>query len=150
MICPFCLHKKSSVFNSRSTNGGLTTWRRRRCDACSEAYTTQESFDPSGIWRVTKNQKTVPYSRPKLALSLLRACDHRSNQDSAAWYLFGAVEQRLFSIVAQNNGTMSADAITEAAARVLKNYDAAAYIKYLSYHQQALDAATLRKQLRKN
>lgn len=149
MECPFCLHKKSEVYNSRSTNGGTAVWRRRRCLNCGKVFTTQEGFDPSGVWLVVDGKNKNKYSRAKLAMSLLRACDHRLNQDNTAWYLFEAVEQQLYPIAAQHEQKLTPQDITNKAAEILKRFDAAAYVKYISYHQPAMDAKTLRRHLRR-
>lgn len=82
-------------------------------------------------------------------MSLLRACDHRTEQDNAAWYLYELVEQRLYPLAAQNNQILEAADISAAAGNILKRFDATAYVKYLSYHQpRVMDAKALRKQLR--
>ena len=149
MVCPFCLHKKSEIYNSRSTGGGAAVWRRRRCLHCHKAFTTQENFDPSGIWTVTNGKTNIKYSRAKLAMSLLRACDHRVNQDDAAWYLFEAVEQQLYPVAAAHAQKITVQDVTNKAAEILKRFDAAAYVKYISYHQPTMDARTLRRHLRR-
>lgn len=149
MVCPFCLHKKSEVYNSRGTNGGTAIWRRRRCLACGKAFTTQENYDPSTHWIVVTQKKATKYSRAKLVMSLLRACDHRLNQDDATWYLFEAIEQQLYPIAAKSDQKIPITDITNIAAGVLKHFDATAYVKYMSYHQPVMDAKTLRRQLRK-
>lgn len=149
MVCPFCLHKKSEIYNSRSTAAGTAVWRRRRCLACGNAFTTQENFDPSGVWTITTDKKDVKYSRAKLALSLLRACDHRANQDNTTWYLFEAVEQQLYPIAGAHAQKITAQDIVDTSAQILKRFDAAAYVKYISYHQPTMDAKTLRRHLRK-
>lgn len=149
MVCPFCLHKKSEVYNSRSKAGGAAVWRRRRCLNCSKTFTTQEDFDPSGVWTVANGKKYTKYSRAKLAMSLLRACDHRTNHDNAAWYLFKAVEQQLYPIAAESEEKITVQDITDKAATILKRFDAAAYVKYISYHQPTMDAKTLRRHLRR-
>ena len=148
MVCPFCLHKKTDIYNSRGTAGGAAVWRRRRCLSCGKTFTTQEHFDPSGIWKVVNGKKTAPYSRAKLSMSILRACDHRSNKDDAAWYLFEAVEQKLTPLTGDKL-LVNAKDITDVVATVLKRFDAAAYVKYISYHQPTMDAKTLRKHLRR-
>lgn len=81
-------------------------------------------------------------------MSILRACDHRSNKDDTAWYLFETVEQMLIPH-ASDKLLINAEDITDAVATVLKRFDAAAYVKYISYHQPAMDAKTLRKHLRR-
>lgn len=149
MVCPFCLHKKSEIYNSRATAGGMTVWRRRRCLNCHKTFTTQEDFNPSATWTVAYGKKHIKYSRAKLAMSLLRACDHRLNQDNAAWYLFEAVEQQLYPIAATHEQKITAQDIADKAAQILKRFDAAAYVKYISYHQPTMDAKTLRRHLRR-
>lgn len=149
MVCPFCLHKKTDVYNTRQTNGGATIWRRRRCLNCQKAFTTQEHFDPSGVWKVKGKQKARPYSRATLSMSILRACDHRPNQDDAAWYLFETVEQRLTPLLDDKQCITSA-IIIETVADILKRFDAAAYVKYISSHQGSFDATTLRRKLRRS
>lgn len=148
MICPFCLHKKTEIYNSRSTNGGTNVWRRRRCTACGKVCTTQEYRNLDAVWKVASGKKVTSYSRAKLTMSLLRACDHRKNQDDAVWYLFQIVEQKLTAYAAKNN-PIPVTQLIEVAAETLKRFDPAAYVKYLSYHQPALDAKSLRKQLRR-
>jgi transcriptional repressor NrdR len=148
MVCPFCLHKKSEIYNTRITQGGMIAWRRRRCLMCGKAFTTEEAYDPSGIWKVKKNNKTAPYSRPKLIMSLLRACDHRKNEEESAWYLYKIIEQRLLPLAAPEL-TITASQVIEEAGNTLKRFDPAAYIKYLSYHQPAMDTRTLRRHLKK-
>ena len=149
MVCPFCLHKKNDVYNSRSTTSG-TVWRRRRCLNCGQAFTTKESFDPSNTWKVKSTKATTPYSRAKLVISLLRACDHRINKDQATWYIFEAVEQRLLPIAAKNKLIITNKDIAATAMAILKKFDRTAYVKYMSYHQPAMDATALRRQLRRD
>lgn len=146
MVCPFCLHKKTDVYNTRGTTKGV--WRRRRCLNCGKAFTTQEHFDPSGVWKVIHGKRTVPYSRATLSMSILRACDHRANQNDAAWYLFEVVEQNLTPLLSDKQTITTAD-IIETVMTILKRFDAAAYVKYLSHHQPTMDAQTLRKHLRR-
>ncbi len=150
MVCPFCLHEKTSVYNSRSTANATQIWRRRRCLRCEKAFTTQEAFNPSGIWKVKRAEKTVSYSRPQLALSVIKACDHRQDIESTVWYLFEGIERRLLPIAAADNLVLQMSDITSVTASILKNFDATAYVKYLSFHQPAMDATTLRKQLRRS
>lgn len=149
MVCPFCLHEKTDIYNTRKTDGGSTVWRRRKCLRCAKAFTTQEHFDPSGVWKVKNGKTTRPYSRAILSMSILRACDHRHNQDDAAWYLFETVEQKLTPLLDEKQ-TINTQTIIETVASVLKRFDAAAYVKYISTHQGALDVATLQRKLRRS
>jgi transcriptional regulator NrdR family protein len=98
---------------------------------------------------VVRGKAKNKYSRAKLAMSLLRACDHRINRDSAAWYLFEAVEQQLYPIAASHEQKLTSQDIINKAAEILKRFDAAAYVQYISYHQPTMDAKTLRRHLRR-
>ncbi len=139
------------MYNSRATSAGAQVWRRRRCLACKKVFTTQEVFNPTDIWKVIVNPKqTSRYSRPRLALSIIKACDHRTDMESTVWYLFEGIERQLLPIAAAHNMTLSLNDVTQAAADILKNFDATAYVKYMSYHQPTMDATTLRKQLRQS
>lgn len=148
MICPFCLHKKTEIYNTRSTNDGQTVWRRRRCLQCHKAFTSEEAFRADRVWKVNNINKLSNYSRGRLALSILKSCDHRKDDDRI-WYMVEAVERKLLTIAAKNNGTLNVGDIIDSVSGILKNFDAAAYVKYLSYHQNPRDLKTLRQQLRK-
>lgn len=150
MVCPFCLHKKSEVFNTRSTKNNTTIWRRRRCMACRKIFTTHEVIVLDGILRVkNKSKKTVPYSKTKLLTSLLKSLDHRPNVDTAIWYIANLAEQQLLPIASKQQGVIEVGQIFDICSQILKRYDGAAYIKYISYNMPSLDAHTLRAHLRK-
>lgn len=149
MVCPFCLHKKTDVYNTRPTKNGAAVWRRRRCLNCDKTFTTQEHFDPTGVWKIKNGKKIAPYSRAALSMSILRACDHRRNQDDSAWYLFETVEQLLTPLL-DSKQIITTDDIIAAVTATLKRFDAAAYVKYISYHQPTMDATSLRKHLRRS
>ena len=147
MTCPFCLHKKTSVYNSRPTTRLNTTWRRRRCQACGREFTTRESADAESILHVD-GKSTAAYSRARLTLSLLRICDHRADHGQAAYGLCDTIEQQLYRLAAASDNTITKQQITDTALGVLKNFDTAAYVKYLALYSPNLDARTLKKHLK--
>jgi len=150
MVCPFCLHKKTGVYNSRTARNGTVVWRRRRCLACKGTFTTEESFNPTSLWKIEKGDGVTPYSRSRLAHSIIKACDHRKNIEDRVLYLAQTVENNLLPKAVQKKLTLSASDILTMTAKVLKTFDATAYIKYLSYHNPQMDTPTLRKQLKAN
>lgn len=149
MICPFCLHKKTSVYNSRQTTKLNATWRRRRCEACGGTFTTREDADPQSILRVGNMKRTVPYSRAKLTLSILSACEHRTDHGEAAYWLADTIEQKLYRLAAGKHNAVTKRHILQVTLDVLKNFDATAYITYLTRHSPDLDARSLKKYLLK-
>ena len=152
MVCPFCMYDKTEVYNSRRTKKINSVWRRRRCLRCEREFTTEEQARPESVIRVGIKglPRALPYSHTKLLLSVHRACDHRRNAAKSAEYVVSTVEQRLYLAAAQQNQTVSKQDIIETALAVLKNYDTAAYVKYLSYHQADLDNRTIKRQLKRS
>jgi len=147
MICPFCLHKKTSVYNSRQTAKLNATWRRRRCEACERVFTTRESADPGSILRVGTAKRTVSYSRAKLTISILSVCDHRADNGEAAYWLCDTIEQKLYRHATTTNNAVTKRLITGEILDALKRFDTAAYVKYLARYSPNLDARTLKKWL---
>jgi transcriptional repressor NrdR len=148
MVCPFCLHKKTQVYNSRHTARLNATWRRRRCEHCKREFTTRESADPESILRVGTAKRTKPYSRAKLTLSILSVCDHRADHGEAAYWLADTIEQQMYRSAAATNNAVTKHQILNAVLETLKNFDTAAYVKYLSRYSPNLDARTLKKHLK--
>jgi transcriptional repressor NrdR len=150
MVCPFCLHKKTETFNSRAGTRLNTIWRRRRCPQCGAQFTTYETADPSSVLSVKKGRHIVPFSHSKLLLELTQVCDHRDNIDKAVPYLADTIEQKLFRAAGKlQRLTLSPDDIFATASETLQRYDPVAYVKYIGRHQKNVNAATLRKALKK-
>ena len=149
MNCPFCFHKKTEVYNSRSTAKLHSIWRRRRCLACHQVFTTRETIDLHGIMKVqSSTKKTSPYLPWRLQLSLLQACDHRTDLEKTLAYIQDLIEQQLLLLASKKQGNIKTTDIVSACGEVLKHFDPAAYIKYLSYHAPAVDMRGLKRQLR--
>lgn len=153
MVCPFCLHKKTIVYNSRHTSRLNVTWRRRRCLQCNQEFTTHETIEVQKILRVgngtTKRSNTTDFSRARLLLSLLKVCDHRPDHGEAAYLLCDAIEQKLLRYGAEHNNVVLTDDVVKICLTTLKHFDATAYLKYLTYHTPSiLDIKTLKKRLR--
>lgn len=149
MVCPFCLHKKTQVANSRPTKRLNMTWRRRHCQNCGHDFSTKEIADTESILRVSSDAKTTtPFSHAKLLTSLMRVCDHLTEHGETAFWICDTIEQKLIHAAAGTGGVVSTNTILQTTLQTLKSFDAPAYVKYLSYHSANLDMRTLKKQLR--
>lgn len=148
MVCPFCLHKKTNIYNSRSTRRLNATWRRRRCESCKREFTTRESIDSESVLSIGTAKHPSPYSRAKLTLSILRTCDHRADHGEAAYWLADTIEQKLYSAAAGSNNIVSKKTVSSTVLGTLKDFDTTAYVKYLAAHSPTLDARTLKLYLK--
>jgi transcriptional repressor NrdR len=153
MICPFCLHKKTNVYNSRQGSKLNAVWRRRQCGACGGQFTTYESAEPGSILTVREGdggRTLTPFSHTNLLLSLLKACDHRADLDDSVPYLCDTIEQQLYKLhFSIKEKTITKQNIVRTTADVLKRYDPVAYVKYAGRYQAQMDAPAIRRALRR-
>jgi transcriptional repressor NrdR len=150
MVCPFCLNKKTNVYNSRQGARLNSTWRRRQCPACGEQFTTYESAEPGSILTIRVGHSLTPFSHIKLLLSILKACDHRQDQDESVPYVCDTIEQKLYKLhFSIKEKTISTYDIVHTAAGVLKQYDPVAYVKYIGRYDAGVDASSIRRALRR-
>ena|SRR5688572_1959861 len=130
MICPFCLHKKTKVYNSRSTKKLNETWRRRQCLDCNKQFSTRETVDLSTILKINKTGKVKDFSLIRLMSDISRAIDHLEDVDQKTYWLTQLVQQRLLVISSKTQGVVDIKEFTEICAAILKKYDYPAFIKY--------------------
>jgi len=141
------MHKGTSVTNSRPTTKLNNVWRRRRCDSCKRIFTTTESVDPASVLQIKDGKQSKAFSEAKLTISVLRACDHLQDPESAAHYITQNVIQKLYRAATEQAKGIAINDIVATTLATLKPYNLAAYVKYLSYHAPLVDSRTLKKQL---
>lgn len=97
---------------------------------------------------VLKRNSSVrePYSRAKLLRSLIWVTDHLDSPE-AAFALADTIETRLLDNLDPKNTVRSATIASECL-DVLKRFDTRAYVKYLSYQTETLDARDLKLRLK--
>jgi transcriptional regulator NrdR family protein len=89
------------------------------------------------------------YSRAKLLRSLIFTTDHL-NEPETAFALADTIETRLLAALRPDREVFNTQMISDTTLLVLKRYDASAYVKYLSYQTNKLDARDLRQKLARN
>src|SRR5687768_2098657 len=149
MYCPFCLHEKTKVSNSRKTPRYNATWRRRTCLLCKQDFTTYETVDPSQILIVKDGPHKQPFSRPILLLSLARVLDHRRDNASFVLYIEATIETNLIQIGARQQQEITKQNIVATTLTVLKNGDTAAFVKYLTYYAPDINERQLKQLLKR-
>lgn len=144
MVCPFCMNPKTEIYNSRQTKKLNQVWRRRRCLTCDKVFTTTEAIDLSSIFKVRSGiNKAETYKQGVLLASLLKACDHRSDQAAASFYLLSICEEALQR--AAQDQTISTETLGKTVARIVERFDTVAWAKYCSYHNVAFKKARLKQ-----
>lgn len=145
MVCPICLSTDTEVTNSRFQARRQQTWRRRKCQSCGFTFTTRESLDPSFVTAVKRDERHEQFSRPKLALSISRACNHLIDRQEASEALTDTVITKMMPF---KDRTISTKQISDVVAQVLANFDNASLIKYKSFQTDLSSASSIKKQIK--
>lgn len=133
MVCIYC-GNETQVTNSRSKKRYSIIWRRRICKTCGSIATTLEQYDLATALLVTKRSGALEsFQRDKLLISIARAIDHRQNAPQAASHLTQTVIEQLLKTKPIAKTVLSKN-ISQTTSIVLKHYDAASSIKYMSYY----------------
>ena len=132
MVCIQC-GGKTQVSNSRPQRRSNQVWRRRECLDCKTVFTTEESIQYGGIWRVLgQNGRLQAFSRDKLLLSIYRSCEHRKDALADASGLTNTIISKLSTGV--SNGVVQTSVIVQVAQVALNRFDQAASVHYRAHH----------------
>jgi transcriptional regulator NrdR family protein len=146
MDCIYC-GKNTKVTNSRS-RGAYETWRRRACKGCKALVTSIEQVRLDDSLKVAKrNSKIEPFVRDKLFLSIYRSVDHLDKPVFVSTHLTNNVLRHILKLKPLNPVVSSAN-IADITAKVLKNYNAAASVRYLSFQTQLSKPIDVRRSLK--
>jgi transcriptional regulator NrdR family protein len=133
MVCIYC-GGVTNVVNSRQQIRTNNIWRRRKCSACDNVFTTSETADLAGGIRFNdRNDSLTPFNRDQLFISLYESCKHRPTAIRDASNMAQQVVTQLLK--AQTTpGVLTRAEVVKACIRVLKTFDSAAATFYVVYH----------------
>lgn len=147
MVCIYC-GSNTNVTNSRLQKNCNQTWRRRKCDSCKAIATSIERFQLDNILIVTKrSQRSEPFNEDKLLISILKAVSHLPEPINSARALT-STSIASFTKSKPLNPLISTKTIALHTAKVLKNFDAAASVKYLSFQTPLKSSKDVRRSLK--
>jgi transcriptional repressor NrdR len=78
MKCPFCNFEDTIVRDSRQSEEGVVTRRRRECPTCQSRFTTFERIHRHELMVVKKNGQRRPFDRDKMTRSITMALRKRN------------------------------------------------------------------------
>jgi transcriptional repressor NrdR len=146
MKCPHCRSTDTEVFNSRSTKFDTQIWRRRRCLACQQSFTTYEAADLSFLKVTKKSGKPERYSRAKLFGSIYGAFSEIAGKQDAIDAVTATVEAKILEAATP---AVASRLISELTLQTLRHYSTAAFVRYLARQTDLASEAQLRKELKK-
>ena len=138
MKCPHCGFAgaaglpDSKVLDSRETESGEATRRRRECLGCHRRYTTYERLERIGLMVVKKDGRREEYDRDKLFGGIATACHRRPIPAGTVERLVDEVEAELFD---RGTAEIATAEIGELVMDKLRALDEIAYIRFASVYR---------------
>ncbi len=144
--CPFCGHLDTKVLDSRETDNGAVTRRRRECLKCSKRFTTYEHIEMAGLMVVKKDGKREPFDRNKLRLGVIKACEKRPISIERIDALISEIEAEIMNL---EKTEIKSSTVGELVMKKLKKVDKVAYIRFASVYRDFADLTSFKKEVEK-
>lgn len=136
MKCPFCGQLDNKVIDSRLSQGGEVTRRRRECDQCGRRYTTYERVEEVLPLIVKKDARREPFDRMKVLAGLRRACEKRPVSSDALERVVDRIERELVDC---GEKEVESSRIGERCMEALRETDQVAYVRFASVYRSFKD-----------
>ncbi len=136
MKCPYCGVLDNRVIDSRLSQGGEATRRRRECEGCNRRYTTYERVEQVLPMVVKRDGRRQPFDRMKLLAGLRRAVVKRPVPAEALERLVDGVERDLME---SGEKEVPAASLGERVMEGLRDLDPVAYVRFASVYRQFKD-----------
>ncbi len=136
MRCPFCDHPDTQVIETRESDDGASTRRRRRCLNCDKRFTTYERVELSLPAVVKKNGVRTEFDRRKMRASMALALRKRPVSAEAVDAAIHRIEDKLLTLGLRE---VPSERIGELVMRELKKLDKVAYVRFASVYRSFED-----------
>ena len=144
MFCPFCNHSETKVIDSRDTQEGRATRRRRECEKCKARFSTYEEVEIFRLLIVKKDGRKEEYDRTKIEHGLKRAFVKRPGAEERIERIMGEIEYALHE---KQSSEISSREIGTLIMQKLKETDEVAYIRFASVYKSFGSAKSFLKAL---
>ena len=136
MKCPFCSYIEDRVIDSRLSQDGNTTRRRRECVKCSKRYTTYERVEESLPLVVKKDGGREQFDRGKILSGIMKACEKRPVSMESIEKVVDSLEMRFLD---SGEKEIPGSVIGEAVMEKIKALDEVAYVRFASVYRDFRD-----------
>lgn len=136
MKCPFCAYLEDKVIDSRLSQDGCTTRRRRECLKCEKRFTTYERVEDTLPLVVKKDGTREPFDRAKVLSGIMKACEKRPVSIEDMERAVGRLEMRLLEGVDKE---VASSSVGEAVMDEIKSLDEVAYVRFASVYREFRD-----------
>lgn len=145
MRCPYCGSANISVLESRDSEDGEVTRRRRECLKCKKRFTTYERVEQIDLKIVKKDGSKETFSRQKIKNGIMLACQKTEIEEERVEELINDVEMRLLN---RKSTEISSSDIGRMVLTRLKKLDKVAYLRFASVFLEFESVNQFKKEIR--
>lgn len=145
MKCPFCGYLEDKVIDSRLSQDGDVTRRRRECLKCGKRFTTYERVEETLPLVIKKDSRREAFDRVKILAGIQKACEKRPISIEDIERVVDRVEGRFME---SGQREITSSAIGEAVMEELKGLDEVAYVRFASVYREFRDTNEFMKTLK--
>ena len=146
MKCVYCNCTESKVTDSRPTEDGSASRRRRECVQCGKRFTTYEKVEQPTVLVVKSNDRREAFDPEKIRTGLIRACEKRPVSANEIGNIVSSVEKWVYNSL---NQEVTSKEIGEKVMDLLKKLDQVAYVRFASVYRQFKDISSFQEELNK-
>lgn len=144
MKCPYCTSQETSVLESRDSEDGEVTRRRRECAKCGKRFTTYERVEIITLKVIKKDGNKEDFDREKIKRGIVLACEKRNVTAEEIERIVDDVELRLLN---RKSTEVSSSDIGRMVLTRLKKLDQVAYLRFASVFLEFEDIKEFKKQI---
>lgn len=144
MRCPYCLSQETSVLESRDSEDGEVTRRRRECTKCGKRFTTYERVEVIDLKVVKKDGSKEEFNREKIRRGIQLACEKREVSEEEIEKIIEDIELRLLN---RKSTEVSSSDIGRMILTRLRKLDKVAYLRFASVFLEFASVNEFRKEI---
>jgi transcriptional repressor NrdR len=144
MNCPFCNNTETKVVDSRETNEGKITRRRRECLKCEARFSTYEEVELLRLTVIKKDGTKTEYDKNKIETGIRKALEKRPISEEKIAKLMGDIEYEISSL---EKTEVSTREIGKIVLGKLKELDEVAYVRFASVYKSFGSIESFKKEL---
>jgi transcriptional repressor NrdR len=144
MNCPFCNNPETKVVDSRETNEGKITRRRRECLKCEARFSTYEEVELLRLVVIKKDGSKTEYDKNKIETGIRKALEKRPISEEKIAKLMGDIE---YEISALEKAEVATREIGKIVLEKLKELDEVAYVRFASVYKSFGSVESFKKEL---
>lgn len=144
MRCPYCNFTKSSVLESRDSEDGQVTRRRRECLRCGKRFTTYERIEVIDLKVIKKDGSKEDFNRQKMKTGIQIACEKTDISEEEIERIIEEIELRLLN---RKSTEVSSSDIGRMILNRLKKIDKVAYLRFASVFLEFASVDEFKKEI---